>query len=107
MITESSKIKHDVMLTSHLIFLQSKEYKTQNEQLAVANTALGSEVNKLQKELETLRSQQTAGTSLQEELEKLRAELQEAHAKRKQIEEEFGNEKQGLEQVRNDAQITS
>ncbi|XP_050949314.1 unconventional myosin-Vb [Labeo rohita] len=77
---------------------KSKEYKTQNEQLAVANTALGSEVNKLQKELETLRSQQTAGTSLQEELEKLRAELQEAHAKRKQIEEEFGNEKQGLEQ---------
>ncbi|XP_067231805.1 unconventional myosin-Vb isoform X1 [Chanodichthys erythropterus] len=80
---------------------QSKEYKTQNEQLAVANTALESEVNKLHKELETLRIRQAAGTpvtSLQEELEKLRAELQEAHTQRKQIEEEFSNEKQGLEQ---------
>uniref|UniRef100_A0A671RK40 Unconventional myosin-Vb n=1 Tax=Sinocyclocheilus anshuiensis TaxID=1608454 RepID=A0A671RK40_9TELE len=80
---------------------QSKEYKTQNEQLVVTNTTLGSEVTKLQKEVETLRSRQTAGTqvtSLQEELEKLRAELQEAHAQRKQIEEEFSNEKQGLEQ---------
>uniref|UniRef100_A0A671RJA3 Unconventional myosin-Vb n=1 Tax=Sinocyclocheilus anshuiensis TaxID=1608454 RepID=A0A671RJA3_9TELE len=84
---------------------QSKEYKTQNEQLVVTNTTLGSEVTKLQKEVETLRSRQTAGTqvtSLQEELEKLRAELQEAHAQRKQIEEEFSNEKQGLEQVRKD-----
>uniref|UniRef100_A0A8C2K859 Unconventional myosin-Vb n=1 Tax=Cyprinus carpio TaxID=7962 RepID=A0A8C2K859_CYPCA len=80
---------------------QSKEYKTQNEQLVVTNTALGSEVTKLQKEVETLRSRQTAGTqvtSLQEELEKLRAELQEANAQKKQIEEEFSNEKQGLEQ---------
>uniref|UniRef100_A0A673NA31 Unconventional myosin-Vb-like n=1 Tax=Sinocyclocheilus rhinocerous TaxID=307959 RepID=A0A673NA31_9TELE len=84
---------------------QSKEYKTQNEQLVVTNTTLGSEVTKLQKEVETLRSRQTAGTqvtSLQEELEKLRAELQEAHAQRKQIEEEFSSEKQGLEQVRKD-----
>ncbi|KAF4098579.1 unconventional myosin-Vb isoform X2 [Onychostoma macrolepis] len=77
---------------------KSKEYKTQNEQLAVANTVLESEVTKLQKEMETLRSRQTAGTSLQEELEKLRAELQEAHTQRKQIEEEFSNEKQGLKQ---------
>ncbi|XP_016381718.1 unconventional myosin-Vb isoform X2 [Sinocyclocheilus rhinocerous] len=80
---------------------QSKEHKTQNEQLNVTNTALGSEVTKLQKELDTLRIRQTAGTqvtSLQEELEKLRVELQEAHAQRKQIEEEFSNEKQGLEQ---------
>uniref|UniRef100_A0A671LKU3 Unconventional myosin-Vb n=1 Tax=Sinocyclocheilus anshuiensis TaxID=1608454 RepID=A0A671LKU3_9TELE len=80
---------------------QSKEHKTQNEQLNVTNTALGSEVTKLQKELETLRIRQTAGTqvtSLQEELEKLRVELQEAHAQRKQIEEEFSNEKQELEQ---------
>ncbi|XP_065142955.1 unconventional myosin-Vb isoform X1 [Paramisgurnus dabryanus] len=76
---------------------KSKEYKTQNEQLAVANTALGSEVSKLQKELQTLRTQQTAGTSLQDELERLRAELQEAHAQRKQIEDEFSNEKQDLE----------
>ncbi len=98
------------MLTSYLHSLQSKVYKTQNEQLVVANTTLESEVTKLHKEVETLRSRQTAGTqvtSLQEELEKLRAELQEAHTQRKQIEEEFSNEKQGLEQVRNDAQITS
>ncbi|XP_051959994.1 unconventional myosin-Vb isoform X1 [Xyrauchen texanus] len=80
------------------IDVKSKEYKTQNEQLVVVNTTLGSEVNKLQKELETLRSRQTAGSSLQEELERLRAELQEAHTQRKQIEEEFNNEKQGLEQ---------
>lgn len=98
------------MLTSYLLSFQSKEYKTQNEQLVVTNTALGSEVTKLQKEVETLRSRQTAGTqvtSLQEELEKLRAELQEANAQKKQIEEEFSNEKQGLEQVRKDAQRTS
>uniref|UniRef100_A0A8C2A9K9 Unconventional myosin-Vb n=1 Tax=Cyprinus carpio TaxID=7962 RepID=A0A8C2A9K9_CYPCA len=87
---------------------QSKEYKTQNEQLIVTNTALGSEVTKLQKELETFRIRQTAGTqvtSLQEELEKLRVELQEAHAQKKQIEEEFSNEKQGLKQVRKDKEI--
>ncbi|XP_051956180.1 unconventional myosin-Vb-like [Xyrauchen texanus] len=77
---------------------KSKEYKTQNEQLAVANTTLGSEVNKLQKELETLRIRQTAGISLQEELERLKVELQEAHTQRKQIEEKFSNEKQGLKQ---------
>ncbi|TRY99623.1 hypothetical protein DNTS_004817 [Danionella cerebrum] len=80
---------------------QSKEYKTQNEQLSVANTALETEVGKLSKELDTLRSRQTPGiqvTSLQEELEKLRAELQEAYAQRKLIEEEFSNEKQGLRQ---------
>lgn len=86
--------------------MQSQDYKNQKEQLAVANAALGSEVNKLQKELETFRSRQAAGTpvaSLQEELEKLRAELQEANAQRKQIEEEFSNEKQVLQQVRKDA----
>ncbi len=109
MITESPK-RTDMMLTSYLLSLQSKEYKTQNEQLVVVNTSLESEVTKLQKEMETLRSRQTTGTqvtSLQEELEKLRAELKEAHTQKKQIEEEFSNEKQGLEQVRKDAQITS
>ncbi|XP_030623904.1 unconventional myosin-Vb [Chanos chanos] len=80
---------------------QSKEYKTQNEQLSVANVTLGSEVTKLQKELETLRSRQSDGsqlTSLQEELERLRAELQEAHAHRKTLEEEYSSEKLTLEQ---------
>lgn len=80
---------------------QSKEYKSQNENLAVAKTVLETEVSKLSKELETLRTRQVAGTqltSLQEELEKLRAELQEAHTHQKHLEEEFSNEKQGLEQ---------
>ncbi|XP_072517689.1 unconventional myosin-Vb isoform X2 [Salminus brasiliensis] len=80
---------------------QSKEYKTLNEQLSVTNNALGTEVNKLQKELETLRIRKgdnTQLTSLQEELEKLRAALQEAHAQRKRLEEEYSSEKLGLEQ---------
>ncbi|CAB1318320.1 unnamed protein product [Coregonus sp. 'balchen'] len=80
---------------------QTKDLKTQNEQLVVAKASLGSEVNKLQKELETMRSRQGDGsqlTSLREELEKLRAELQEAHAHRKKLEEEHSNEKMGLEQ---------
>lgn len=68
----------------------------------VAKASLGSEVNKLQKELEMMRSRQGDGsqlTSLQEELEKLRAELQEAHTHRKKLEEKHSNEKMGLEQV--------
>lgn len=82
---------------------QSKEYKTQNEQLLTANASLGSEVTKLQKELEQIRSQQPDGgqvVSLQEEVELLREELQEAHALRKRIEEELGSEKMSLVQVR-------
>uniref|UniRef100_A0A673ZTJ0 Myosin VB n=1 Tax=Salmo trutta TaxID=8032 RepID=A0A673ZTJ0_SALTR len=66
------------------------------------HASLGSEVNKLQKELEMMRSRQGDGsqlTSLQEELEKLRAELQEAHTHRKKLEEKHSNEKMGLEQV--------
>uniref|UniRef100_A0A6Q2XQN1 Myosin VB n=1 Tax=Esox lucius TaxID=8010 RepID=A0A6Q2XQN1_ESOLU len=65
-------------------------------------TSLDSEVNKLQKELEVMRSRQGDGsqlTSLQDELEKLRAELQEAHAHRKKLEEEYSSEKMELEQV--------
>ncbi|XP_035247221.1 unconventional myosin-Vb isoform X3 [Anguilla anguilla] len=80
---------------------QNKEYKTQNEQLSLANTALNTEVTKLQRELESMRSRQGDGnqlTSLQEELERLRAELEEAHAHRKQLEEEYSSEKKGLEQ---------
>ncbi|XP_031434354.1 unconventional myosin-Vb isoform X1 [Clupea harengus] len=80
---------------------QGKEYKTQNEQLTVSKNALNTEVTKLQKELETLRSRQDDGTqlnSLQEELERLRAELKEAHGHRKRLEEAHGSEKLGLEQ---------
>ncbi|KAL2100115.1 hypothetical protein ACEWY4_004509 [Coilia grayii] len=80
---------------------QNKEYKIQAEQLTVTNNALNTEVTKLHKELDTMRSRQGNNTqvaSLQEELERLRAELEEAHAHRKRLEEEHSNEKQGLEQ---------
>ncbi|XP_023254946.1 unconventional myosin-Vb-like, partial [Seriola lalandi dorsalis] len=80
---------------------QSKEYRTQNEQLQIVNVSLGSEVNKLQKELDQIRGQQGEGgqlTSLQEELQKLREELQEAHAHRKRLEDEHGTEKLDLRQ---------
>ncbi|XP_055722481.1 unconventional myosin-Vb-like isoform X1 [Salvelinus fontinalis] len=80
---------------------QTNDLKTQNEQLVVAKASLGSEVNKLQKELEMMRSRQGDGsqlTSLQDELEKLRAELQEAHTHMKKLEEKHSNEKMGLEQ---------
>lgn len=82
--------------------LQSKELRTQNEQLQTVNTSLGSEVNKLQKQLELLRSQQEDGgqvRSLEEELEHLRKELEEAHAQRNKMEEEHINEKMDLTQV--------
>ncbi|XP_076835832.1 unconventional myosin-Vb isoform X2 [Brachyhypopomus gauderio] len=80
---------------------QSKDYKTQNEQLVIANSSLGTEVNKLQKELNTIRSRQGSNnqlTSLQEEVEKLSVELEEAHSQRKRLEEEHSSEKLGLEQ---------
>ncbi|XP_038136448.1 unconventional myosin-Vb isoform X3 [Cyprinodon tularosa] len=80
---------------------QSKELKTQNEQLLTVNASLGSEVTKLQKELELVRNQQPDGgkvMSLQEEVEKLREELQEAHTQRKKMEEEHGSEKLSLTQ---------
>lgn len=68
-----------------------------------ANATLGTEVNKLQKELEHVRGQRGDGSqmsSLQEELERLRAELREAYAQRKNLEEEHDGEKRGLTQVR-------
>ncbi|XP_026862383.2 unconventional myosin-Vb [Electrophorus electricus] len=80
---------------------QSKDYKTQNEQLVVANTSLGTEVGKLQKELDVLRSHQGNNnqlTSLQEEIERLRVELDEAHTQAKRLKEEHSSEKLGLEQ---------
>uniref|UniRef100_A0A8C5CMK9 Myosin VB n=1 Tax=Gadus morhua TaxID=8049 RepID=A0A8C5CMK9_GADMO len=61
---------------------QSKDLKTQNEQLLSHNNNLGSEVGKLQKELQQVRLRHGDGnqlTSLQEELARLRAELKESH----------------------------
>ncbi|XP_062290350.1 unconventional myosin-Vb [Scomber scombrus] len=74
---------------------QSKDLRSQNDQLMVTNSGLGSEVTKLQKQLEHLRSQQDEGqlVSLQEELQRLREELQEAHALRKKLQEEHSTEK--------------
>lgn len=86
--------------------MQKHEYKVQSEKLSEANTALVTEVSKLQKELETARNRKgetTQLSSLQDELEKLRAELQEAHAQRKKLEEEHSTEKLGLEQVNSNA----
>ncbi|XP_029371529.1 unconventional myosin-Vb isoform X2 [Echeneis naucrates] len=80
---------------------QSKEYRAQNEQLQQVNVSLGSEVNKLQKELEHIRVQQGGAgqlASLQEELQRLRAELEEAHAHSKRLEDEHATEKLGLTQ---------
>ncbi|XP_058271697.1 unconventional myosin-Vb isoform X3 [Hemibagrus wyckioides] len=80
---------------------QKLEYKVQSEKLSVANTALVTEVSKLQKELETARTRKgetTTLSSLQEELEKLREELQEAYTQRKKLEEKHSTEKLGLEQ---------
>lgn len=81
---------------------QNKDFKTQNEQLLSVNVSLGTEVNKLQKELEQLRTQQGDGgqlTSLQDEVERLREELQEAHRERKRLKEEHSTEKLGLTKV--------
>lgn len=60
-------------------------------------------MDKLQKQLERVRSQQDGGgqlTSLQEELEMMREQLQEASALKKQMEEEYSSEKLELQQVR-------
>lgn len=89
-------------MTCPYLFLQKYEYKLQSEKLSETNTALVTEVSKLQKELEVARDRKgetTQLTSIQDELEKLRVALQEAHAQRKKLEEEHSTEKLGLEQV--------
>lgn len=66
------------------------------------NANLGSEVNKLQKQLEQVQSHSDGGqlTSLQEELDMLREKLQEASAEKKQLEKQHSSEKMDLEKVR-------
>lgn len=66
------------------------------------NTTLGSEVNKLQKQLDQVRSKQDGGllTSLQDELEMLREQLHEASAQKTQLEKDHSSEKMMLEKVR-------
>lgn len=82
--------------------LQSKDLKAQNEQLLTVNTSLGSEVTKLQKELDLVRGQQPDGgrvVSLQEQVDRLQEELQEARAEKKRLQEEHSSEKLRLTQV--------
>lgn len=66
------------------------------------NATLGSEVNKLQKQLDQVRSEQDGGqlTSLQDELEMLREQLQEASAQKEELEKDHSSEKKMLEKVR-------
>lgn len=66
------------------------------------NATLGSEVNKLQKQLDLVRSKQDGEqlTTLQDELEMLREQLQEASAQKKEREKEHSSEKMKLEKVR-------
>lgn len=81
---------------------QSKELRIQNDQLQQVNVSLGSEVEKLQKQLEQARTLQGGDNqllSLQEELDKMREQLEEASLQKKKIEEEHSTEKLDLQQV--------
>uniref|UniRef100_A0A8C5AG56 Myosin VB n=1 Tax=Gadus morhua TaxID=8049 RepID=A0A8C5AG56_GADMO len=82
--------------------MDDQDLKTQNEQLLSHNNNLGSEVGKLQKELQQVRLRHGDGnqlTSLQEELARLRAELKESHDLNQRQEAEHGSEKLVLTQV--------
>lgn len=80
---------------------QSKGLRTQNDQLQQVNVTLGSEVEKLQKQLERARVQggDSQLTSLQEELDKMREQLEEASLQKKKMKEEHSTEKLDLQQV--------
>lgn len=81
---------------------QSKGLRIQNDQLQQANVSLGSEVEKLQKQLERARVLQGGDsqlTSLQEELDKMKEQLEEASLQKKKMEEEHSTEKLDLQQV--------
>ncbi|XP_075885946.1 unconventional myosin-Vb isoform X2 [Nelusetta ayraudi] len=79
---------------------QSKGLRTQNDQLQQVNVTLGSEVEKLQKQLERARVQggDSQLTSLQEELDKMREQLEEASLQKKKMKEEHSTEKLDLQQ---------
>lgn len=81
---------------------QSKELRIQNDQLQQVNVSLGSEVEKLQKQLEQARTLQGGENQLlplQEELDKMREQLEEASLQKKKMEEEHSTEKLDLQQV--------
>ncbi|MGH0139685.1 UNVERIFIED_CONTAM: hypothetical protein FKN15_036854 [Acipenser sinensis] len=78
---------------------QSKEYKSLNEQLSVANTAYSVEVEKMRKELEQYRGKKGEGnqiSSLQEEVQRLQTKLNKAQAEKKQLEDIYYTEKEDL-----------
>ncbi|XP_051906493.1 unconventional myosin-Vb isoform X3 [Hippocampus zosterae] len=83
---------------------QGKEYREQNEQLLRANTTLGTELSRVQQELQHLqqaRSQQGSATQLtamRAELEALGVQLDEAQAQKSQMEEQHRSEKLVLTQ---------
>ncbi|XP_058850980.1 unconventional myosin-Vb isoform X2 [Acipenser ruthenus] len=78
---------------------QSKEYKSLNEQLSVANTAYSVEVEKMRKELEQYRGKKGEGnqiSSLQEEVQRLQTKLNKAQTEKKQLEDIYYTEKEDL-----------
>lgn len=92
-------------MTIFTVCPQSKELRIQNNQLQQVNVSLGSEVEKLQKQLEQASALQGGDSqlfSLQEELDKMRVQLEEASLQKKKMEEEHSTEKLDLEQVRVD-----
>lgn len=91
------------LMANFTVSRQSKELRIQNDQLQQVNVNLGSEVEKLQKQLERARVLQGGDnqlTSLQEELDKMREQLEEASLQKRKMEEEHNTEKLDLQQVR-------
>lgn len=92
-----------LLMTHFTVSPQSKELKIQNDQLQKVNVNLGSEVEKLHKQLEQARALQGGDSqvlSLQEELDKMREQLEETSLQKKEMEEEHSSEKLDLQQVR-------
>lgn len=92
-----------LLMTKFTVSPQSKELRIQNDQLQQVNVSLGSEVEKLQKQLEQTRALQGGDNqllSLQEELDKMREQLEEASLQKKKMEDDHSTEKLDLQQVR-------
>lgn len=89
-------------MTNSIVSPQSKELRIQNDQLQQVNTNLGSEVEKLQKQLQqarVLQGGESQLTSLQEEMEKMKEQLEEVSLQKKKMEEEHSTEKLDLQKV--------
>lgn len=92
-----------LVMTKFTVSPQSKELRIQNDQLQQVNVSLGSEVEKLHKQLEQARALQGGDNqllSLQEQLDKMREQLEEVSLQKKKMEEEHSTEKLDLQQVR-------